>query len=207
MAAGVAQHLPRFAASEPDVFAGASWIAPLGAARPQKLAEQIAEAEERGRCQGREAAMAELDRIRGEDRRAFELEFAESRRLQLSAIADRLEECLAAELAAIAARITDNVGRALAPFLISTVRERACDEIAETTLALLHSGDHVSIKVSGPADLINRLSARIAGHPHALEVADSEPEVQVTIDDTTIATRIAAWSDRLTAVVAETPNG
>jgi hypothetical protein len=210
MAAGVAKHLPRFAAAEPDVFGDAARLAPLGMARPQKpVAQLAAEAEERGRLAGREEAAAELARARAADREELARELAEARRQHEAAIAalgDRLAGDLAAGLAAIAARIADDVARVLAPFLHTAVRERACDEIAETTLALLHSAEHLSLTLSGPADLVARLSARLGGRPHRAEVTDGEPELRVTVDDTAIQTRIAAWSERL-AAAAEAPHG
>jgi len=204
--AGTSAYLPRFGQSAPDIFDATQQIRPLGASDTSRRSDRLAEAEERGRCQAREEARVELERVRAEDRADFELRLAGARQRWAEETGDRLAERMTAALDALPAAFAAPLARVLGPFLGKAVRQRAVDELSETVLALLHGGRHVALSVSGPRDLVERLSDGLAAYPHAVEISDEAPDVRVAIDDTIVETQIGAWIARLQAALAGEPH-
>ncbi|HMN86021.1 MAG TPA: hypothetical protein PKA74_08560 [Bauldia sp.] len=206
MAQASAKYLPHFHAD------GQGRLRPADAGRgtvqpgDRPVAEIAAEAEAKGRRAAEEAARVELERRRAEDREAFARELAAARREWAEATADRLAADMAAKLDGLRDTVVDGVARALAPFLGDRVRERALAALADTVAALLRDGRHVRIRVSGPADLLDALRPKIAA-PAVDWVASDLPDVTVTFDDTTVETRIGAWTSLVAAAIAGSPDG
>jgi hypothetical protein len=135
---------------------------------------------------------------RAEHERLLAAREAEIHEIAAQAMADQLT----AGLAELNTAIATHVSRVLLRFLEKRLRERAVGELSETVASLLHGGEAVRVRVSGPADLVDRLGAAV-GHVATVEVEVSDvPDVTVVIDNTTIETRIGAWMDRAQRAVA-----
>ena len=206
---GASAHLPRFNRRATDIFDLTRQIRPLGSEEPAPAppADHVAEAEARGRRKAEEAARAELERVRAEDKADFDMRLAAARQEWAQKTADVLAERLAAGLASLSGLLTDRVARVLGPFLAKAIRERALDELTETVLALLHGGRHLSLGLRGPADLVERLGDRLGEYPHSVEHVEDIPDLRVLIDDTAVETQIGAWIARVEAALKGEPHG
>src|SRR5581483_2229697 len=149
--------LPRFAARKPDIFEATQQIRPLGGAPRDRQAERIAETEARVRREAEERARADYERQRAEDEAAFRRTLEDAQAAWTAETADKLAVQLTAALDAIRAALAETVARALMPFLANVVRERALDELSETVLALLHAGRFATLRITGNAELVDRL--------------------------------------------------
>lgn len=203
MALAFAQYLPHFAIDDLGRLKVAEAVAPPGA-QPSDTHESdiVAEAEERGRRAAAEAAGAEIERVRAEDRAAFESRLAEERRQWVEETADRLAEGLASGLDGLRSVVVEGAARALAPFLGTLIRQRALGELSQTVAALLHDGGHVRVRIGGPEALLTALRGRLEPHARTIEYACADgPDVSVTMGNTIIETRIAAWTDLVAAAL------
>ncbi len=153
-------------------------------------------------------ARAEFERIRASDHADHARQLGERERQIAEQTTDVIVERLAAGLATINETVGHHVARVLARFLESAVRERAIDELSETLAALLADGHATQIRVSGPADLVERLRSVATTAGVSLEAVIGESaDVRVTVDDTSIETRIRAWMERTLAAVGDGPDG
>jgi hypothetical protein len=169
-----------------------------GTARPPSAVD-------RARAEAAAEGEARLARLRAEDRAEFERQLAERERQHNETTAARLAERLEAGLAAIEARLSAEVARVLARFLSGAVRERALSELAETVAALTRNRGGVAIVgISGPSVLLEALSARLGRDGLAAVASEAEaPDITVRLDDTVIASRIAAWGERIQSAMGE----
>jgi hypothetical protein len=160
---------------------------------------------ERARAEAAAESEARLARLRAEDRAEFDRQLAERDRQHNETTAARLAERLEAGLAAIEARLSAEVARVLARFLSGAVRERALGELAETVAALTRNRGGVAIVgVSGPPALLEALSARLGRDGLAAVATEGgDPDIVVRLDDTVIASRIAAWGERIESAIGE----
>ena len=208
MTNGFAAYLPHFATNRRGRDLTRE-LKPLGPAEAQvQEPDHLAEAEERGRREAREAARIEFERRRAEDLADFELRLAEERQRWTEETADRLADRISDGLREIEASLAAGVAGALAPLLDTLVRQRAVDELSTTVSLLLRSDRHIDLTISGPDDLLARLRARLDAYSHSIQfAAGGEADVRVTFNDTVIETRIAAWTERLAAAAAEEQHG
>jgi hypothetical protein len=156
------------------------------------------------------AALADAEQrfaeVRAVDEERHERGMAELENRLLRATAERLADGLKTATSAIDEAIGDHVARALLRFLDDGVRSRAVSELKATVSTLLAGSDAAKVRLTGPAALVERLR-EIAPSAIVEPVAGDVADVTVTIDDTVIETRIAAWIARLAAAAAETGNG
>jgi hypothetical protein len=204
VAGSFSEYLPHFALNALSGLDLAGRLRPLGGnMADEPPLDGHAEAEARGRREGKEAAAAEFERVRAELVADFDFRVAEKEQSFAGATAEALATQLAAGLATIEQAVATHVAGALAHFLEGAVRQRALDELAETMTALLASREAVHVRVAGPDALLGHLRPKLAGRGEAIEyVTDPRPEVTVTIDDTIMQTRIAAWGERIAAAGA-----
>lgn len=176
---------------------------PFVAAEPAAdPAAALADAEERGRREGRAAAEAEwADReaaVRQRQDEALEAARAEWAESEGTRLAEKLDD----GLEALETLISDTTARTVLPFLEAPLRERAVKDLAETVTQMLGTQGHPGLTVAGPQNLIDALAARLGPRAEALafEVADT-PDVRVTADAAVIETQLRAWLDRLAAAM------
>jgi hypothetical protein len=207
VAGAFSEYLPHFALNALSGLDLSGKIKPLGReTEADQPRDGHAEAEARGRREGRAAAEAEFEAVRAELTADFEFRLAEKEQAFAGATADALAAQLKHSLAAIEEALAGRVAAALAPFLENAVRHRALDELAETVGALLASREAVRVRIAGPALLLEALRLRFAAWGEGIEyVPGAQSEVTATIDDTVMETRIAAWVERI--ATAGAPDG
>ena len=67
------------------------------------------------------------------------------------------------------------------------------DELVATIETIVSRDEIAKIEVSGPDDLLGVLRARLAGKVSATFVAHDVCDVRVSIEQTTLETRLGAW--------------
>jgi hypothetical protein len=99
----------------------------------------------------------------------------------------------------IETNIASSVARILLPFLADAVRDKAIGSLVEQIAALTGSSPAPLFKITGPADLLDIVRARLeAARRTSVEYEAAETfEVRVVADQTVIETQISAWCERL----------
>jgi len=203
MVAAASRHLPHFSLGPVggidlhDAFTPLGDVAGNGSVPEQPDTLAIA------RDEALAEARAEFEQIRAADRAEHERQLEERERQFAETTGGVLLGHLSDGLAKIERALCEQTARVLARFLDKAIRERALRELSETVAALIAGGGAVTAKIVGPEPLVARLRELLdASTGPAIElVVGITPEVTVTIDDTIIETRIAAWMDRVNAAI------
>lgn len=159
---------------------------------------RASEAHARGVAEGRALADAEHQARAEAQAAAFEQRLAAERARWAEEQGAQLGGLLASALEDIERRIADAVSEVLRPILIEQARARAMGELSRLLNDLLAKGEYAKIGVSGPADLIAVLEARLAGlHECVSFSVSSAQDVTVSLDETVLATQIGAWANAI----------
>jgi len=204
-ASAFSTHLPHFRIG---AFAGAdlAGLRPLGG--PAPAADDDYAAIARAREEAVSATQVAFEAVRARDLEAYEQRLADSERRFAEKIADVLAGTLAEGLAALEARLSVQMARVLGRFLGSAVRDRALGELSETVQALVTTAGATRLRVTGPEALVARFGETIASLKIPVEVVvdPAVADVTVTLDDTIVETRIAAWMDRVAEAASAGPH-
>lgn len=164
---------------------------------------RVAEALARGQMEGRAAAEAELQGKLETQRQEFELRVAAERRKWAEEHGRVLADCLAMATREAEARIAESVTCILQPLVNAQLQRQAVDELAALVRALWVQEVNPNLRICGPEDLITCLRERLAGIAANAQFTTSDvPEVQVTLNQTMIETRLGAWRRRLEEALA-----
>ena len=182
-----------------------------GRAEAQARADaQLAEALEQARAQAHEAGRAEAERetreaVTAERDAAHGQALEEARAAWVAEESARLAEALEAGLVDLRLRLAEKLARALEPFLVKALREKACAEMATMLERLFASGEAgAEIHVEGPQDLLDALRAKLPGRPGlVLHAVPGRPDIRITCADTTLETQITQWSRILSGDVSQ----
>jgi hypothetical protein len=205
MASAFSQYLPHFAGTALSSLDILERVKPLGSTASEKRdGDAIAEAEARGRDEGREAARIEFEKARAEDQADFEFRLAEQKQLWVEETAAAIAAQIDGGLAQIETSVSGQVADVLARFLERAVEQRALSELAQLVGAAMAEGTAVRIRIAGPEALLAQLRRQPAARAGAIEysVAADKAEVSVAIGDTILETQLAAWGERIMAAVA-----
>jgi len=159
---------------------------------------RIKEAHARGVLEGRAVLQAEQEAGAAAEAQALAEKLAAERQTWAADEGERLGGLLAAAIADFERRISDLVSEALKPVLQAEVRARAVEALSRVLNDMLSKGTYARIAVTGPADLLERIEARLAaGHAGVSFVAGAGVDVTVNADETVLATEIGAWADAI----------
>ncbi len=185
-----------------DLSADASRRRGLGGNDAEDAADldfRIREAHARGVLEGRAALQAEQEAGAAAQAQAFAETLAAERQAWAAEEGARLGDLLAGAIADLERRLSDLVSDVLKPVLEAEVRARAVSALSGALNDLLSKGTCARVVVTGPADLVACIEARLAavGHAGVSFVAGTGVDVIVTADDTVLATEIGAWADAI----------
>ncbi|SHO63303.1 hypothetical protein SAMN02745172_01337 [Pseudoxanthobacter soli DSM 19599] len=196
----LARFLPNF--EEPSAK-GEESRAPVTEARvAQAVADAVArataEALERGRREGAEAERAANKAARAAELAALDKRLADERRRWSEEEAERLADRFALAVASLEESLLSSVARTLVPFLDEGIRRRAHEGLCDLLAGMLETGEHKSLAISGPKDLLAPLQERFARHAAAITFTEADtPDVRVIVDSTVIETQTRIWSELL----------
>jgi hypothetical protein len=202
MAVPAAQYLIEFPQRGKERQAGRCACAVPAGVQLSGIAEQLAEAEARGREEGQALARAELQELLAAERRACEDRIAADRNGWMAGQAEQLARALGTGLSELEERVSASVGRILTPFLQDAVRERAVAELASAVKALLAGQPAGTLQVAGPDALLDALRSRFAELPAAIEYVASEGgDVRIACGSTLVESKLQSWAERLREAV------
>ena len=176
-------------------------LAPLWPEEPEEDPQiAIDAAREEGRAEGLEAARAEHEEELARAQARFDAELKAAREAWAREEGARLLEQLAAAMRAIEAGLADSVARVLRPFIVAALRRQMIDRLVENIRTIVGSAEMTAIQIAGPADLIEILRAALQGAPAAFHfVIQDSVDVSVVAEQTSIDTRLKAWTDLIGA--------
>lgn len=169
-----------------------------------RIAERLHEAHARGREAGeaavRERMQREIDATRVECER--QIAFVKS------AFAADLSQALVYDLKAgldeLGAVISDDLASVLMPVLVGRLTEDSVKLLACEIKSVIETEKAISIEVSGPDELVERLLAHLAADfesrpdgsgPAVKRVLGTQTELRVVHDRSAIETRLGEWLD------------
>lgn len=181
-------------------------LPPLGG--PVPAADDDRDAIARAREEAAAEAKQAFEAVRSHDLATYERQLAENDRLFAEKTADVLAGKLAEGLSALETRLGAQVARVLGRFLESAVRDRAIGELSDTVQALVAAAGAAHLRIVGPEALVVRFNQAIAGLkiPADIVIDPTAADMTVTLDDTIVETRIAAWMDRVGEVAGGGPH-
>jgi hypothetical protein len=193
-AAAIARYLLEF----DDPKGGRTGDNDAGRQAAASKATLVDEAFTRGFESGQAAAEARL----AEQQALQARELAAAREAWAQQEGARLAEQLAAGFGEIEARLADVAARVLAPFISAELRGRAIAHLVES-LKVLQAQEHgAAVKIAGAPDLLEALRARLDGKVENVSYHPSQaPDVQVTVGQTVLETRLGAWVARIQEAV------
>lgn len=172
-------------------------------ARLKRESAKVEEAFTRGFESGKAAVEATLQAKLEALRTETAEELACERQAWVTNEAGRLAAALTAGLQQVQATIAESAARVLAPFVTDQVRAKALDELQRSLEALVSKDAGLSVRMSGPSDLLDALRARLDGHSLAVTYQPSDDcDVRVAAGQTLIETRLGLWMAALREALA-----
>jgi predicted component of type VI protein secretion system len=172
--------------------------APSAPSPPPDPAAKLQEAYERGKKEGREAALAECEnklrdyglesaRRRTEERERWTAE-------QAAVLATQFQDAWAT----FESRLTGTISRLLEPVLADTIRREALQQFVAHLDAIIKNGDQPVLRIGGPADLLDAIRSKIGNGMVSLQyVPQAGSELRLMGSQLVLETQIQAWIDRI----------
>ncbi|WP_018387902.1 hypothetical protein [Ancylobacter sp. FA202] len=184
-------------ASPPPEAAAKPGASAAPAAPAPDLKAMLLEAEEAGRQAGEAAARARFDQQRAEDAALAQEQLAQARQNWAEAEGEPLARAVTEGFEQLGEELSSRLGRVIGPFLSAALRERVLADMAAAITRALADSTAPLLRVTGPADLIESLQARLDPRAPLCFEADAGAEIVVTAGATTFETQLRAWAERL----------
>lgn len=171
---------------------------------PPDLDAVAATAREEGRREGEVQARQAAQAAVAAEREAAAAALAEARQRWVETEAAALTAAVTVQIQALETRLAESLTRVLLPFLTDALRHEAIDALHATLASLAADEAAGTLAVTGPADLVEALTRRLALPPGRLVVTtDGQPDLRIQMNGTVVETRLRAWSERLAALVED----
>jgi hypothetical protein len=199
--------------SKPPVAAAAGGSLATFGLSPEDVESLIEEARAAALEEGREAGRIEAQAAAAQALGAYAAEaedaLARARDAWVAEQAETLGARIAAGLEEMEHRICALIAQCLRGVVLDAVAAPAIAALAQTLREHLNDESHVVLRVCGPHDLTEALRSTLAPTIASMDFVESnQPDIVVTLGDTLLETRLAAWRTALNdAVAAERPNG
>jgi hypothetical protein len=165
-------------------------------------AAMIEEAHAAGFESGKAAAEAQMAGKLEEWEALHRKELASAREAWTHQEGGRLAEQLVKGLEELEARLADTTARILKPFLAEELQRRAIADLVESLTVLRTQDKAAVISVSGAADLLEALRARLDGKFDNVAYHPSQTcDIRVTVGQTVLESRVGAWMARIEEAV------
>lgn len=158
------------------------------------------------RAEGEASAKAELERQFEAEHLAIEtLHAAELQALRTeleTKAAQTIPAAIEARSAAIADLIASDVEAVLAPLVGEAIRKRILSGLSDEVRKILALENASQIRVSGPEDLVAALRDHLGADAERLTVQETDGfDVEIEVNRTLFASRLADWSKALAEVL------
>jgi hypothetical protein len=200
-AAPIARYLLELDAGD-DARATPAWRPSAGKLSVASKATMVEEAHAKGFESGKAAAEAQIAGKLEEHDALHRNELSSAREAWTHLESGQLAEQLVKGLEELEARLADVTARILKPFLAAELHRRAIADLVETLTALRAQEKAAVIGISGAADLLEALRARLEGKLDNVAYHPSQVcDVRVTVGQTVLETRVGAWMARIEEAV------
>jgi len=170
---------PTLVGDEPDQPSEGELRPPPGVLSPEALAEEV------------EQKIASAVDI---ERKAAEQRLQQAREDWTTEIADRLAHRLEQSMSQAIDRFRDDVAGILTPFISREVFSRTIEEMTASVKKGLAGAVDPAIEISGPSDVIDKLSHALANRDIAVIARESDViDARIDFGTTTIETALEAW--------------
>jgi hypothetical protein len=182
---------------------GAAPVAPKRTTQPgprarEDTAEQVADAFQRGLAEGRAQGLATLAERLEEERARVHAHLEAEQRARLAEHGEALGCDLARGLAELQEAIAEAVAAVLEPWLKARASEAALTALRAAVDRALAGEEGLTIRATGPCELVEALGRTLAEQGHRVVVAPGErPELRLTFEDTRIELATQAWLRRM----------
>lgn len=141
---------------------------------------------------------AEFSAALAAEQESFARKLQEARERWIVAEAEALRNAVTQSLEAAIESLRADLARILTPFVSREIAQRALDETIASVRQALANEHAPAIQVSGPSDLLDRISAALSADNVVLSLSEREGvDARVTFASTTIETRLGDWMRRL----------
>lgn len=173
---------------------------------PVDIDALIKESADKVRAEEAEKARVALAAALATEREAHEEQRRKERAEWIAGESSRLAERIVDTFADLEDGLSDSMVRIFTPFLKAAVRDKALGELQDTILSLLGEAETAQIEVSGPADLIEKISGTIAETaperaPQIIFTVSESADVRVVAGNTVCATQLGIWNQRIEAAL------
>ena len=149
------------------------------------------------REEGREEVRAEYEALRKQDAERHAAELTAARQQWVDAEGGKLTAQVEEGLRQIENAITATMARLLKPVLADHAAKTAIDGLNAVLRQILLQRPGATFRISGPADLLDRLRERFAGLAGAEFVTGDSADIRVEADEAVIETCLASWTAKL----------
>ena len=135
------------------------------------------------------------------ERQAAEQRLRQAREDWTTEIADSLAHRLEQSIVGAIDSFRDDVAGILTPFVSQEIFNRTIEELTDNIKKALAGAIDPAIEMSGPADVIDKVSRALADRDIAIITHEAEQiDVRVRFGSTTIETALETWLTRLAAI-------
>ncbi|MBB4002495.1 hypothetical protein [Aurantimonas endophytica] len=183
-----------------EIVAGPSHEELLAAAREEARVQARAEAEAEHQLALAEAVRMERERAEADSAAAL----ATARAEWAAAEGERLAGLFDERLDRIESVVRSSLSSVLRPIALAARRRQTVMELAGAVRTLTLDGAALTVRASGPADLLDALAAQLGSGSAMVAFTPDEDRVDVRIecDQTVIETRLAGWRTALEEALA-----
>lgn len=183
-----------------EIAAGPNIDELVAAAREEARAEALAEAEAEHELAVAEAVRMERERAEAENAAALAAARAEWAATEGERLAGLFDE----RLDRIESVVRSSLSSVLRPIALGARRRQTVMELAGAVRTLTLDGAALTVRASGPADLLDALAAQLGNGSAMVAFTPDEDRVDVRIecDQTVIESRLAGWRTALEEALA-----
>jgi hypothetical protein len=168
----------------------------------ERHARALEQARADGEAAGRAAALREQEARSVAEAESFAVRLLTERETWRETEAERLAASFAGALAEREQALAAQIARLLTPFIGARMADEVWRSLCAAVDGLMAQGAAATLRVDGPADLVEALRTRCAALGVTIEARESDrADVTIRSDDSVVETRLGAWIAMLDATV------
>ena len=168
---------------------------------PINIEAELAEAAERGRQEGLEAARAEYAAAVAAERKSWEDGEAARRIVWQAGEYARFAEKIEHALKAVEDRVAQAVARILKPLVNEERAKQITESLSENLSKILSRDAPALLKITGPEALLSALRDKMSAYAVKVEyIASAGADVTVEANQTIIQSQLQVWIDHIASI-------
>ena len=168
----------------------------------ERHARALEQARADGEAAGRAATLREQEARSAAEAEGFAVRLLAEREAWRETEAERLAASFAGALAEREQALATQIARLLTPFIGARMADEVWRSLCAAVDGLMAQGAAATLRVDGPADLVEALRTRCAALGVTIEARESDrADVTIRSDDSVVETRLGAWIAMLDATV------